>query len=475
MPDGSLAPDDASVYWWWLPADVAAEQENPSFERLGDHKVEVRGGAATIDGLGLGLVLRANAHLPGHVSAASALVTGPTRSGEVVEAEVTLGAPLATLRLRVLDSGGQPVATERLSSARWDDPDRERHPASGPPRPSWKSFETDADGVATFQLGPGAVEFERRLDVTRKETRRTDGEASTWGRGSTWLPRELVSGEVHDLGDVTLAPPRVIAAGHVVDTSGAPVAGARLRFQVRFGTTDQHRWSNLETLRSGPGGEFELLDFDDPVQLGVSVTHADHAPRALETIAAGDTQIVLELGPPGERAPAGSIQVNVTLDEGVPFMRCLLKFRREGGGGRSPDWWAGSPITVGHLRPGTYDVFVETRDGDFELGRVKGVLVEDDEVTKDPRLLPFDLTGTAAWRKLRVTKPDGAPRRRTDLRVRAHGVGRSFGVETDDVGMTGFILPLDVAAIDVSIGWKGAPRTVSVGPGSDVLEVELAE
>jgi len=129
--------------------------------------------------------------------------------------KLRLGPPLATVRLRVLDAAGRPLANTRLHGELWHDPDSVPGPASGPARPSWFVLTTDSNGVATFHQNPGRGEVVPRLDVTRRSRDKDTANDEHWSIGSVRLPITLAEGEMVDLGDVLLAPVPVISAGIV--------------------------------------------------------------------------------------------------------------------------------------------------------------------------------------------------------------------------------------------------------------------
>ena len=468
--DGTHVSDELSLGWWWLPADVAASKPREGYERVRHNFARGKDGSVRIDGMGLGLALQLQLTVTGYQAAQEKGALGPTEPGEVVEFHMALGEPFAKAHVRVLDTTGAPVGSTKIRCERWDDPDQERHPASGRPRAATFSFETDEAGYGSFLLVPGTVTIKRRVDFLHGRY-----EDEHWSIGSAWLPQTVLAGETVDLGVVNLEPAQVLCEGTVVDTSGAPVPRARLAFQTRHGKTREHRWYNHEWLFSEADGSFLLKGIREPLELRVMATAQGYKQNITDPLVIGDRAYLIELEPESAEAQTGAVELKVLLDDDVPSMRCLLKLANDDGGGRSPDWFAGTTMEVKHLRPGTYDVFVETRDGDFELGRVSGIKVRAGETTIDPRLSPFDLRGTAHAVTLHLTRPDGAPWRRADIVIEAEGTRGSLSTETDDRGIVTVILPQRVAAIQVALSRENIKRVTIPPTPEGLISVRMAE
>jgi hypothetical protein len=470
--EGTPHTDDAQVAWWWVPADVAAADPDCAYDRVSDHFVAAEGGVALLEGVGLDVTLQLSASAAGFGGVSARGIAGPRTRGEVRDVELRLGPPLATVRVRVLDTAGRPLAETRLHGELWDEPDSVPGPAAGPARPSWLVLTTDAAGVATFQRASGRVEVPPRLDVTRRSRDKDAAHDEHWSIGSVRLPLALVEGETADLGDVALAPVPVIAAGVVVDEAGAPVPRAALWFSER--PTADHQWVSLPEPRctTGADGRFLVRGPRLPKLLAVDVTAKGFTSLAARELEVGAQDVRLVLSPASERPPTGAVKVHVELEPDVSPLALLLKLRRPDGGVRRPDWWSGRAMQVDGLTQGSYDVWLETRDGGLELTRVEGVTVEAGQVTEDPRLLPLDARGLARTVQLECVRGDGSPWRRRALRVDPLEPRASFNEKTDDEGVVTLVLPRRVTALVVAVQ-RDHPVQVALGASDTRVRVVL--
>ena len=158
----------------------------------------------------------------------------------------------------------------------------------------------------------------------------------------------------------------------------------------------------------------------------------------------------------------------------VPFLRCLLKLQHESGRTHSPDWFAGHAMKFDYLLPGTWKVWVETRDGDFLLGGVEGIVVREGEETSDTRLLPLDLSRSARPLTFRFTRPDGQPYRREQLQIgfTAIGAARMQGIEvrTNDKGEATVLIPVTFSA-GVVLNEARVSANFTIPPGGDPVHI----
>lgn len=475
--DGAgTALDAGRVAWFWLPADVAVADPGAAYERVGRHVVDVREGAARIEPVGLGLTFQLSASAPGLGAVAPRGIEGPRAAGEVRTLDVRLGPVLATLRLRVLDLAGAPLASASLWAELWVDPERVPHPHAGPPRPHGFALATDAEGWASIPRAPGSLPVAPRLDLCLRSRDRDAQEDPLWSFASLSLPTTLAEGEVVVLGDVGLQRVPVLLAGTVVDPTGEPIPHARLDFRERHGEGPEHRWYNLDEgrLRADAQGRFRLRGARPPRALGLWVRAEGFEVAELEDLPIGalDQLVVLERsGPP---PPSGTLRVEVVLDEGIPFLELLLRLQARGGRSRTPDWLPGRELAFDRLVPGIYDVSIETREGGLELGRIEGVEVLAAKVAADPRLMPFDLRGTARAVTLRVVRPDGTPWRRAQLVLVPEALDSQVRLRTDDEGLATCVLPRSIARARIG-GPDREPVLVDLGAAGGSLRVELAE
>lgn len=471
--EGEPLASEGQLGWWWVPADVAAADPSCAYERVPSHLLDAPAGEATIEGVGLGLTLSVTGSAPGFGSVTLRGIEGPTAPGEVRALELRLGPPLASVRLRVLDPQGNPLANQPLRGEFWIDPDRVPSPAAGPLRPTWLSFTSDADGLVTFWTAPGAKEAAPRLDVSRRARDRDASADETWLLGSAFLPRVLGEGELADLGELRLQPVPVIAEGRVLDAHGNPVARANLAFLERFGDGPELPWFNLPDgrLTTVADGAFRLRG-RFPRALGVQVEAKGFALLRREDLEVGARGLELRLAPAEAPAPSGALTLDVRIDPEV-FPDALI-LRIDGRDhDRRPDWFPGRALTFERVPPGRYAVSVETRAGGLEVARVEDVEVRAGETAEDSRLLPFDVRGLARTVRLEVLRPDGSPRRRQSLRVDPLEPRSSFRARTDDEGAVSLVLPRRVTQLDVALE-SGERARVALGTG-EAVRVVLAE
>ncbi|MEZ6003339.1 MAG: carboxypeptidase-like regulatory domain-containing protein [Planctomycetota bacterium] len=447
--EGAILPEDPGLNLRWSPAEVVGREENVRYERVDQEPKTLEPGLLQYDRLSLGLAFSVTAFGKGFMPGTVEPIAGPTEAGQVVETSVQLGQALAYVRMQVLDAGGAPLVSTRLGCEVRYNPDGPYSPHSSGNGYRLGNYETDAQGVLQVSFGPGEEKRPRRLLVDRLAVANQAQEDPDWSRGAVDLPNVLHPGEVIELPIVRLHPANLLAAGQVVSSEGVPIEGARLRFQERYGDTHQYSWSNIGFLNSDRDGRFHLRGLDFPPYFQVEVTAKGYAGKTFPLASEGNPNLVLELAPAGEAEALGSARVHVLMDNPMDSMRCLLRFESKGKS-RSPDWWAGSEITITHLRPGTYTVRVETRDGDFELGRVEGVEIRANETTAEARLLPLDLRGTLQTAQLRLLTESGEPHRRRTVSLQVPGQGRILNARSDDTGLAVVLLPASASAIDLS-------------------------
>jgi protocatechuate 3,4-dioxygenase beta subunit len=450
--DGSALPGEGSVAWFWVPADVAAADPTCAYDRVGEHIAQARDGVAKIERLGMGLVLSLSASADGLAPADARGILGPEFAGEVRRHELCLGPPLARAHLRVLGPNGKPLSSARLRGALWHEPERVPAPHAGPPRPAHLALATDAAGVATFELVPCTLPAPQRLDLQHRAEGPESARDESWALGSVLLPAEIAAGAEIDLGEVALAAAPILAEGVVVDDAGLCLAGARVNACERFGEGPDHAWHNLPEdafQTTGLDGRFRVRGLR-PGALALGVTAPGLRARELEQVEIGARGLVIQL----EREsspPTGALAIEVALEPEIPFLELLLRLERRGGGGHKPDWYPGATLVFPGLAPGTYDVSLETRDGDFELARVSGVKVRAGETGSDARLQPFDARGSARRLVLELARPDGTPWRRAAVELTSLDPEASFSTSTDDQGRVALVLPRHLSALWVAL------------------------
>ncbi len=261
----------------------------------------------------------------------------------------------------------------------------------------------------------------------------------------------------------------------MVDVAGEPVPQVQLNFRERHGEGREHRWYNLADggVRADANGHFRVRGVRLPRALGLTARAQGFEVLELDDLPIGalDQRVVLQ--PSGAAPPSGTLRVEVVLDEGIPFLGLLLRLRARAGRSRTPDWYPGRVLAFDGLTPGTYDVWMETRDGGFELGRVEGVEVVAGRATSDPRLLPLDLRGAARLVRFQFVRPDGTPWRRTEFVLGSVAGDADVNLRTDDEGLAACILPRSLARVRIA-GSAREPLQVDLGTADGPLRVEFA-
>jgi len=229
LPDGST-PAAPSIVWKRL---VPGSDSPPR---------EILGASARIGPLGLGWKLQVEARSAGRADSVGTLVLdGPTRPGEVVTAEIT-----ATDALRIhgiaVDASGQPFADVHMIAR-----------IGLGTRVLDTYARTDSSGRFAVAVDAGAP-FEflelKRCDIPRPVPA---------GRYDT-VHAVAGSNEI-DVGKVVLQlpesamPPRLVAAGMVVDERGTPLARVRVSALARPGD----HGSGVASVRSAADGSFRLI------------------------------------------------------------------------------------------------------------------------------------------------------------------------------------------------------------------------
>ncbi|NOT32065.1 MAG: carboxypeptidase regulatory-like domain-containing protein, partial [Planctomycetes bacterium] len=297
----------------------------------------IRAGRATLERVGLGLELELFVNPDGwkqHL----ATISGPTRAGETVTAPVQLSEPAPSIRGRIVDHEGRPLARDSLSCELWSlrEPQHQiehrRSDDSGRFTGFGGPYLLDGGSWSLFFSIPG--EPQRAARVT--------------------LAAPVAAGQI-ELGDVVLDLPPLLARGSVADERSHPVRAAKLLFQEktevpwRRGTFD---WFPLPrgAVASAPDGSFELRGWTRSERLQLSV----HRPgyERVEPLEfsppAEDLRLVLR----SEGAIAGRILTTRGRVQGMVDLSVHDERGAFHGGGIT--WGADGAFRIGGLRSGSY-------------------------------------------------------------------------------------------------------------------------
>jgi len=305
---------------------------------------------------------------------------GPREPGETAAIDVPPGIAHPVVALRALDAKGVPLASAELRAAveLFADYINSRQEAR---------VTTDAVGFFRLDFSPDwttgsvrRVSFEHVDEAQRRTTAELD------------LSRRFEPG-VHPLGDLIFGPPRLLAAGRVVDSAGSPVAGATVELETRV----EERWSRVWAISVETD---ELGVFQIEGELGVFQIEGSRAgeefrlrPRLEGSIgdpvpfAPGDAALTLVL-----RA-AGRVEGAVLVREGVaPDALDLVLVREDVEEPLAQDTpFADGTFSFGELEPGVYSLSVGLDGGEDPLAKIEGIVVRGGRAADDPRLERIDL------------------------------------------------------------------------------------
>lgn len=453
--EGLPLEDEAEVYFWWQSKEEAERTSDGGRRRIGRHHRSTSKGLARFEGIGLGISLSFTAWAPGLEGGSLNGVDGPQDAGEERVVEIRIGPQRPRVRLRVIDARGIPIAETRIEAQFVQLLDGSASRGRARPRVQTEWVETDADGLAEFWSHARAWDVDRALDVVVRTPNVSAQDDSAWRVGTVPLARTFAPSSTIDLGDVRVGPVPIFAEGVVVDEAGDPLANVDLRFQEVYGDA----WNERKDLsdgrvRSDSNGHFLLRGTRAPERLSVYAYLKGFERLTGTEIAVGDRTVVLELKPEVqiEPEPTGRIAIEVAMPKGTPFPRLGLYWRSEAGSHSTecPPGGVG-PFELKGLAPGTYAVWVKSRDGHLQFGRVEGVEVLADATTRDARLLPLDLENELRTVRLQLVHPSGKPLYKAQPEIILDALGKSFSVRTDKEGRAAFVVPKLTTGIGVSV------------------------
>lgn len=212
------------------------------WRRTNEMRATLAGGKAVFKNVGLGLHLIAYAarNEPSRVNVIS--FAGPTKAGERTQAPMTLGLESVILTGCAKGPDGAALTEKRLRIELYGAPSPERERIVNITES--QAVSTASGALVTNASGRFSVEF--RMDdalhgrpVLLLAHKRSDGVAleTSVDLEDAW------SAGTHDLGDIHIGEPPIMAAGVVVDESGAPIAGVWLA-NARGGLQSVHDFQN---------------------------------------------------------------------------------------------------------------------------------------------------------------------------------------------------------------------------------------
>ena len=350
----------------------------------------VQDGRARFPWVGLGLDLVASARLPAHPAPTETRFQGPSAPGEEVTVRVQAETGGVWLTGRILDPEGKPVRRERLRVT------LALESGFGSSR-TGSRVRTDGEGRFRYALDTegGLPEARRRLEFRR---------GPRGPRVTVELAPTLPPG-THDLGDLILRAPQVLAEGRVVDPLGQPVAGAHVGLQLASDDPDELWTLTLErpSVRTGEDGTFTLQgepELYTGLETTLRVTHSEYPAKEWPLIL-GSTGLVLSLD------TGSGLRGSVLVDEDVDPSNLFISFIEETGRRERPGWEGREFVWKAlEAERGAVEILDQARQTVLEAPDI--VLARGQE-TRDPRLQEIDLRGRLRPVVLQVLDGEGRP------------------------------------------------------------------
>jgi len=474
--EGDLFLGDASVYFWWAPAEERLREPDGAMRRVGRHHRSTTDGTARVDGIGLGVVLSFTVWSEGLEGGSLDNVAGPESAGDERIVDLQLGPPRPVIRFQALRLHGASLSGTRF------DAQFIRLPAAGEvglrpsPSPHHERGTTDLAGHARLLTSAHTWTVDRELDVVFRGTDGPPNDDPEWRIATVPLPRDVGPSTTIDLGVIRARPVPVLAEGVVVDESGAPLPGVDLRFLEIYGG-ERKDSKNLRDgrIKSDEDGRFRLRGTRAPAALGVSAYIEGFDSLRSFDLPVGSRNVVLEMKRKivVEPEPTGQIALELKMEPGTPFLRLGLYWKSPGASHSTECPPAGvGPFELKNLPPGSYSVWIKSRDGHIKFGRVDNVVVAAGETTRDPRLLPLDLTDAFRTVEIQLVHPSGTPLHKARPTIILDEVRKSFGVRCGKDGRAAFVVPPEVTRIAVAID-KESRVEVSLPSEPGTIRIEI--
>lgn len=376
----------------WLEAIPEGEPRQVSpFSHIRRRRLqrEVKAGEATFEGVEVGLQLGVEVKRDNANTGTRAYGPGPRRAGATATLEVKLGSDHPVVRLRALESGGQPLTGVVLDCG--------LHLRSQFIQTANKlTPRTDEEGYFLVDLAKDWSEGATRL-LTVAVLSGDDPEPT----GTVDLSRELELG-LNDLGDVVLEKAGVFVGGRVESQAGAPVAAADLSLRSRAENSvdwDQHWDFDFE---SDEAGSFLVEQPFAGVTFQLSAKKTGFASQWVD-FEPGEQDLVIRLSTPG------SIEGSALLDEGLPAERLHVRVEPLRDQAEYLDWESRQQsldpqgaFRLEGLLPGLRTVTLGADNLAEDLMTFEDVLVQAGEACRDPRLARIDLRGKLFYHRLEL-------------------------------------------------------------------------
>lgn len=376
-------------------------------ERFADGRRDVTAGRVRFPFVGLGREIVPWSFDAGPLQAHDdARRLGPTRAGEEVRVRVRLGASAASrttlLTGRLINEAGAALSEVELHlSVECESEESSEHHVIG--------RRSNAEGRFSAPLAlrcdaPVLVNVSGRRDEGR-------------GFSSTEWRVAIPLGEASfDLGDVRVVEAPLLAAGKVVDRSGAPVPRAEIDVferidRVRANGESWVEWrTHTRGARADATGAFRVWGVSPTGR--VSLQARAHGRRSSPTRAhLEQTDVVLVLERDG--AIAGRVLLPPLAPPDFVYVTASSRIRNLHQLAPEENWSAeldpNGEFVIEGLPPDEYELNFHHDGRDAPLETVERVVVKDHETARDERLDPLDLRGLSELFLVEVFGPDGKP------------------------------------------------------------------
>lgn len=372
-----------------LSIDNSPDEAAPSFWRASEYvSVDVTNGRALFEHVRLGEALIAKLEPPGASAPIRRRLRGPRSAGERVVVEFRLGEDQPAVVVRLVDEGGAPLAERNV---RWTVSVASEFSRSA----NDGELRTDSGGEIELLLDSKWAEGgQRTLRVV------LDSDEPYPPQARLDLSRAFSPGR-HELGELVLRSPPLIAAGRVVNADGAPAPDARVSVQELREQGEETLDVLDEEIGCDAEGRFLLRGQlrATRVRIGAQTNSARSADLSCAVGADNLELTLVEGGVITGRVlldtPAGAKALSVTV-------KCDERNQRT-----TQDLEPGGDFRFTHLDPGEWLLSIAAEglgesNNVLELG---GLHVPAGGECADPRLKEIDLRGRVATLILELAPP----------------------------------------------------------------------
>ncbi len=358
--------------------------------------LELKSGAATFSNVGIGIEFTARVQLATRREPIVVAGFGPRIAGEMVTLVVRDSSNGRFVEVRLLDVEGAPICDSSIELQVTIESERSSSR-------SGRSQKTNAEGVLRIDLENTYVADSLRI-VGLWRTDKIHGLDRSQS-ALLDLSRSLANGPKR-LPDVTMTLAPVVATGTVIDTVGAPVAGASILVSRQRHGNDEKTFDDIENaddITTDAEGRFVVRGQTKAKRMQVVADKAGWYSKQRFTGVLGAEQIELVI----DKAAAlvvtftessslrSELTIHLAPSKGEPqgeqkswtlFMKKMVRFER--------------------IPPGRYDLHVES--GSERIMEVQSILVQAGE-NQPPGLQAVDLSHLVRSSRITVLDPMGQP------------------------------------------------------------------